>query len=588
MTQSGWFGRKGWVSLTVLAMASACSAAGGGPEEVDLGGGGGGAGEGSGGSSGDGQAEPLPLEPGGDPTLLCGQSEAGPPALRRLNRRELERSIRDILPVVGSDWRSALSADTVSEAGFDNDAGMLLVSKQTARELAETAESVGTAVAGNLAQVLPCAASTPDQSCAGQFLDSVGRRLFRRPLTEAERTSYLGFFDTALGATGDFAQSIGWLTRGLIESPSFVYRREIGTVSGDVAQLDQYEIATELAYTFSGTAPSQELLDAASRGELSSPDRLIQAARDLLLSPAGREVVQTFFDSYVGHSRVTSIAKAEVPEFASMREHMLNETRRFIEEVVINRGGGARELLTATFTTPSTQLAGFYRYGTGPASDYAVVERPPEYGIGLLAQGSVLATLAQPNGSSPTKRGLWVYERLLCNEVPMVPPNIPELGAPEPGARTTRQRYEEDHAQGSCQNCHSRWDPIGFGFEHFDEAGRYRATEGPDPAVDPDPAKQLPIDAQSYVPEQVDFSRRPDPENPLFRFNGQEELMTQLAEQPQVHQCMSAYVTTFAFGGALTCAGETEREAFMAGEIGFIDYLASLAGEPHFTQRSLD
>lgn len=566
----------GWISLSAWALASACSAAGNGGTELSETGA---PNRGAAGEGGSGSLDQPPVEePGGDPTQLCGgESEPGPRALRRLNRRELEQSIRDILPVVGADFRSALSADTVSKAGFDNDAAMLLVSKQTARELAETAESVGAAVAGNLDQVLPCGASTPDASCAAQFLDSIGLRLFRRPLSEAERTSYLGFFDTALAATGDFAQSIGWLTRGLIESPNFVYRREIGSVAGSAAELDQYEIATELAYTFSGTTPTPELLDAASRGELSGPERLIEEARELLLSPTGRDVVQTFFDAYVGHSRVTSIAKAEVDQFPAVREQMLEETRRFIEEVVINRGGGARELLTASFTTPSQGLASFYEGFPVPASDYEIVERPPGRGIGLLAQGSVLATLAQPNGSSPTKRGLWVYERLLCNEVPMVPPDIPELQPPAPGQRTTRQRYEEDHASGGCRNCHSRWDPIGFGFEHFDEAGRYRETEG-----------NLPIDTQSHVPEQVGLGDTPDRDNPLFTFNGQEELVTQLAEEPLVHQCMSGYVTTFAFGGALTCSGESQREAFIAGEIGFVDYLASLAGEPHFTQRVLE
>ncbi len=564
---------------SILALSSACSAAGGAGSPSDVnpsGGSGGSAGDGSGGgSAGEAGSGGLPVaEPAGDPTQLCGASEVGSSGLRRLNRRELESSIHDVLPVVGADWRSLLSADTVSEFGFDNDSGMLLVSKQTARELSETAETVGTAVATNVAQVLPCASSAPGAECAGTFLDTVGRRLFRRPLTAAERTSYLGFFDTAFQATSDFGVSIGWLTRGLIESPAFVYRREIGAANGTTAQLDQYEIATELAYTFTGSTPNDALLDAAGRGELATPEQLVAKARELLLSPRGREVVQTFFDAYVGHSRVTSIAKAGVAEFAALREQMLEETRSFIEEVIINRGGGARELLTSTFTTPTAALSTFYGF-PAPPSDYTVVERPEGRGIGLLAQGAVLATLAQPNGSSPTKRGLWIYGRLLCNDVPMVPPNIPELGQPEPGVRTTRQRYEEDHAQGSCQNCHSRWDPIGFGFEHFDEAGKYRDTEF-----------DVPIDTASYVPEQVPLSRVPDRENPLFRFDGQEDLMTQLAEQPIVHQCMSGFITTFAFGGALTCSGETRREEFMAGEIGFIDYLASLAAEPHFTQRN--
>lgn len=563
---------------SLAALALACGAGGGGDGPSDgtpidpapTGGGSGGAGgsgvEPGGGAGSDGSpVAPVDTEPG-DPVALCEASQAGAPVLRRLNRRELENSLRDVFPQLGAAWRSSLSADTVSETGFDNDTNQLLVSKQTARELADTAEAVGAAVAGAVGQVLAC--NTPDAACVGEYLDGVGRRLFRRPLNEAERTSFLGFFDAAFAATGDFAQSIGWLTRGLVESPAFVYRREIGAPQGGVHQLDQYEIATELAYTFSGTAPSPELLDRAERGELNSPEVLEEAARELLATPRGREVIQSFFDSYVGHSRVTSIAKEGgegegFEQFAGLREQMLEETRRFIDEVIIERGGGVRELFTAGFTTPSAALAAFYGFGA-PAADYGVVERPAGRGIGLLAQGSVLATLSQPNGSSPTKRGLWVYKRLLCNVVPPVPPNIPELGQPAPGRRTTRQRYEEDHAQGTCQGCHSQWDPIGFGFEHFDQAGRYRETEG-----------GLEIDAASHVSQG----------EVLFEFEGQEELMTQLVEQPLVSQCLSGYMATFAFGEELSCSGETRRAEFIAGDIGFVDYLASLAAEPHFTQR---
>lgn len=512
---------------------------------------------------------PLPAGGGVHLTSSCTNgSLAGAPSLRRLSRRELENSLRDVFPSLGAAWSSGLSADNISSSGFDNDNTLLLVSKQTARELATAAESVATNISSALPQLLPCAATSADQACAGQFLDTQGRRLFRRPLTADERTSFLTFWNTAQTATGDFTQSIGWLTRALIESPDFIYRREIGApgASGSL-QLDQYEIATELAYTFSGTGPSAALLDRASRAELSSPEVLVATAHDLLMT-AGRDLVHNFFDSYVGYSRVTTIAKAGVNGFADQRESMLAETRNFIDEVIFNRGGGGRELFTANFTTPTTALAGFYGFepASVPASNFDVVPRPAGQGIGLLAQGSVLATLAQPNGSSPTKRGQWVYKHLLCNEVPPVPPNIPTLGAPQPGKRTTRQRYEEDHAQGSCQGCHGRWDPIGFGFEHFDEAGRYRADEG-----------GLTIDTASHVPQNgVD----------LFTFDGEEDLMTQLVEEPLVHECMSQYLATYAFGENVACGAETRRAEFVDGTLGFIDYLASLAAEPQFTQRS--
>lgn len=499
-------------------------------------------------------------------TSSCAAPELGEPELRRLTRREIEQSLRDIFPSLGAAWTSALSADSIAGTGFDNDNELLVVSKQTAREIATTAETIGDSISAAQATSFPCPAGT-EAACAGQFLDAQGRRLFRRPLSADERSTFLAFFNTAFTATGSYGDSLGWLARALIESPEFVYRREIGVANGGQTQLSQYEIASELAYTFSGTAPSDDLLDRASRGELSSPEVLVQTAHDLLMT-SGRDLVHKFFDSFVGYSRITTIAKAGVEGFAEQREAMFEETRHFIDEVVFNRGGGARELFTANFTTPTVDLAGFYGF-TGdsmPASDYALVPRPAGRGIGLMAQNSVLATLAQPNGSSPTKRGLFVYKKLLCNSVPPVPPNIPELKPPDP-TLTTRERYETQHATGSCQGCHGRWDPIGFGFEHFDESGRYRDMD-----------QKKPVNAKSFVPQNGDK---------LFDFDGEEDLMTQLVEQPLVHECVSSYMTTYAFGEQLDCSGESRRADFIDGKIGFIDYLASLAGEPHFTQRKI-
>jgi uncharacterized protein DUF1588/uncharacterized protein DUF1592/uncharacterized protein DUF1595/uncharacterized protein DUF1587 len=506
----------------------------------------------------------------GDATARCSQSRAGVPDLRRLSRFELERSLGDVFPQVAGAWTSTLSADTVSPAGFDNDSTMLVVSRQSARELADTAESLAAAVSGAaLATILPCSASAADANCAGTFIDSYGRRLFRRPVEAAERTQYLDFFNTALTATGSFPEAIGWLTRGLIESPSFIYRRELGAAEGDLRKLNQYEIAAELAFTYTASTPSDALLDRASRAELSSPEALVSTAKELLLSPRGRDVVQHFFDAFVGYGRVTTLAKSnDAQAFEARRGEMAEETRRFIDEVVVTRLGGVRELLTASFTMPTQQLATFYGM-PAPAADYTTVERRPGEGIGLLAQGSFLSTYAQPNGSSPTKRGVWVYKHLLCQSVPAVPPNIPEIKPPRENI-TTRQRYEEEHASGGCRNCHSMWDPIGFGMEHFNELGRFRTTEG-----------TLAIDTNSYVPDGNEAAGR----DPYFSFTTQEELARGLAEMPLVNECVSGAIATFAFGETVSCSGETRRQAFVDGEIGFVDYLASLAAEPQFVQR---
>lgn len=551
--------RRGLRFATVACCAAALWACSGSPAQQAPDQPGGQAGSSGGGGGHDG--------PGPDPSSVCGSSKVGTPRLRRLSREELQNTLSDVFPEVRGAWSGSLSADPISEHGFDNDSRLLIVGKQTADELDRTAGAVGAAVSGaQLATLLPCASSQPDAACATEFLDKYGKRLFRRPLTADEKQGYLALFQQVLAAK-DFASGIAYLTRALVQSPHTIYRREVGTVEGGSYRLTQHELATELAYDFSGTAPSDELLAQADAGQLSSPEALEAAARALLTSDNGLRTLEKFFNSWLGYGRTSSVTKSAVPEFEGLRDQMVAETRYFIGEVVVGRGGGLSELLTASFTTPTPSLASFYGF-PAPAKDYDVTERPAGRGIGILAQGSLLSVLSAPNGSSPTRRGLLVMEKLLCRDKPTVPADVPLLGEPKPGQLTTRQRYEESHAaQGPCKTCHEQFDPIGFGFEHFDEAGRYRETEG-----------GLPIDSASFVPLG---------DQRLFEFANLEELAQGLAAQKIPYECATGFVSTFVYGAAEACLAEAQRGAFVEQKIGFIDYLASLAREPHFTQRRL-
>jgi hypothetical protein len=495
----------------------------------------------------------------------CGTSALGRPLLRRLTRGELQNTLDDIFPQVKGKWTVKLP-DVESGLGLDNDPALLTVGGQVAEQLLDTANNLATALTADdtLPQVLPCASASPDRSCAQTFVTQFGRRLFRRPLTQADQDRYLAYFDAQLAAS-DFKSALRWLTIGLIQSPHAIYRREVGTVADGTRQLSQYEIAGELAYMFSGTTPSADLLAQAEAGQLSTPEQLVGIASQMLTTPVGREVVHRFFKSWLGYEQVPP-ALSNVPSFATIGPDMVQETRKFIEEVVMTGRGGIRELLTAPYTTPSASLATFYGF-PAPAADYAKIERPAGRGLGVLAQGSLIAAHSHEAASSPTLRGLLVFERLLCGERPQIPPSVPTLVPPSPGVKTTRQRYEEQHmsAGTGCRGCHQLFDPLGFGFEHYDEAGRYRDQEG-----------GLPVDASGTLTgaDAQDQS-----------FTSLDELATQLASHPQVGKCSSGYVNAYAYANGVACLGETRRAELVAGTIGFLDYYASLAGEPSFTRR---
>ena len=525
---------------------------------------------GSSGSAGDGP---------GVPSINCqpADANAGSPTLRLLTGSEFDSTIDAIFPQIAGQWSNTLPANSLSVYGFDNDSGAV-VGKQLASALLDTALSVATAVTGpNLQNLLPCAAAAKDHACAQTFVEGFGKRLFRRPVAAAESARYLALFDQGL-ALADFPTALKWVTAGMIQSPYAVYRSEIGTLNGGARTLSPHEVATELSYTFKGMPPDDALLaeaDAAAGGSLSDP---VAKATAMLQTPEGQAVVQQFFSAYLGTTGVASKVKAKLSSgdanFATIGSAMNTETANFIDNIVLKKPSTLLDLLTERTTYPTQALARFYASEPSsttkfpiPASDNAAVMRPDGQGIGILAQGSFLAAHANTDASSPTQRGLFVYSRLLCRPKQTPPNTVPPL-ATSTQAKTTRQRYELAHAgSGVCKSCHANFDPIGFGFEAFDEGGRFRTQENGET-----------IDASGNIPSETDA-----PETP---FNTQEELAQALAAQPETGECFAAYLATFAYGSAEACLGTSKAGALHDGTATILDAFVGLAAEKHFTERN--
>ena len=84
----------------------------------------------------------------------------------------------------------------------------------------------------------------------------------------------------------------------------------------------------------------------------------------------------------------------------------------------------------------------------------------------------------RPNRTSPTLRGHFVRERLLCGTVPPPPPNIPAIDESAATAtQTLREKLEAHRNNPACSGCHKMMDPLGLGMEDFDRYGRFRTKD---------------------------------------------------------------------------------------------------------------
>jgi hypothetical protein len=168
-------------------------------------------------------------------------------------------------------------------------------------------------------------------------------------------------------------------------------------------------------------------------------------------------------------------------------------------------------------------------YGTQAAdATFAAVDQNPAQRAGVLTQAGILSFTAQPDRTSPTRRGKFVREQLMCQPPPPPPPNVDtNLPAAKPG-ETARQRYRTHVQDPACASCHTLIDPIGFGFESYDGIGRFRTVDN-----------GAPVDASGEITGSRDLDGR---------FVGVPELARKLAGSEQVLGCVTRQWFEFATG----------------------------------------
>lgn len=413
---------------------------------------------------------------GGIVEAACGGAP-NPLLLQALSNFEYARSIEEVVQTTTPTTEPFPPAVTYASPfsyGLDlNDNNVAL--------LVELAEKYGS-VAQSTLQV-PCAEEAVNDPCARLIIQPLLQRAFRgqRP-DDGDR--YLALFNAGT-SDGGWEGGLELLTEGVLLSPFFLFKWYPGEPSVGTTQLSSFELASRLAYFVTGGPPDQELLAWAANDTLRSDMGIIAQTRRLLAGPRFPYQAQLFYDQWLGIIPLENLG--DQPE--SLRSH----TGRFVKQVFGSDRSWPRLLL-------------------GDAD--ADIEDPDAFS-GLLTERSTLK-----RWRNPTQRGKFVRERLLCTLIPPPPPNVipipPEAG---PG-QTRRDQWIQHRTDPVCSGCHTLMDPIGFGFENFDELGRYRTTDNGQP-----------VDSSGEIVNSGDA------DGP---FAGPEELKQRLANSATVAQCQAA------------------------------------------------
>lgn len=475
------------------------------------------------GSTSDGSGTAISQVASGGPTPVARpMSLDGEPIYTRtlrLTNEQWAQTVKDVFALKAlPDAYQAFERAVAGTTDFSNNEHVLSVSGAQSESYQRAAEQIAQTVTSSPQSLAAVYAGTD----ASGFVRKLGRRLFRRPLTTQEEQSYLSLFNrgATLSGTGTaFAKGAGLVIRGLLQSPYFLYRTELGATG---APLSAYEVAAKLSFWLLGTTPSEALLDAAAAGSLDSAQGAAQMATQLLEQPAAAAAMQQFHRELAHFDLYSTISKIGVADYAKEMNLEFERSSYLFFDRIFTKNLGLREILTSTVGYVGPKMAKVYGV-SAPAS--GLEERELGAGrAGYFTQLPFLALYGFNEQPDPIHRGVILNLEFLCADPGKPAANLPPIPALKPGQ--TNREMITTLTSGCGGTCHNSYiNPIGFAFEGFDGMGRARTTDN-----------GRPVDTKSAYPFAEGYKE----------FDGAAALMKLMAESKQAHACYAKKIASYA------------------------------------------
>lgn len=419
------------------------------------------------------------------------ETRGGPVGMRRLTPPQYHRAITDAfgpeIEVAGRfepDSRKhglvavGTSVVTVSPAGFEQ-------YEAIARHVA--AQVVSEDHRAALVPCTPTSDTSADPTCTEAFVRAYAPSLLRRPISDDEVRRRVEMANEAAERMSDFYVGLELALTSLLVAPDFLFRVEVTEPDPDVPgrkRLTDVSLASRLSYLLWNSGPDAELLAAAARGELADPQTLPKHVDRMMASPRFEDGTRAFFEDLFRFEEFSSVGKDPIryPVYTrQVAQAAREQTLRVVVHHLVNARGDYRDLFTTRRSFITRALGPLYGVPVRSREGWEAIEFPAGHPrTGLLTHASFNMLHAHPGRSSPTLRGVFLREALLCQTVPPAPADV-EFALfnddDNPEYKTARDRLAAHARDPTCRNCHKLSDPIGLGLEVFDGVGKHRTTE---------------------------------------------------------------------------------------------------------------
>ena len=328
----------------------------------------------------------------------------------RLTRVQYATVINELLGIKpGADVMDLIANDSTGSLTDVSWNGYLTAADMIATQVMASATSKAKFITCDAAQA----------TCLSDTIKAFGRKAFRRPVTDAEVTSFMRFNSlTQTHTPADVAEAI---LAAFLASPTFIMVPELAeTPEGSAFKLNQYEIAAKLSLLLWNSLPDAALTAAADGNQLGTPDLVAQQAKRMLTDPKASGVATTFHNIYADNrtgSHWVNVSEHDTTRFPSFKPGSYNAAMQELDAFfvdMVSGGGTFRDLFLSTTAFVTSDTAGIYglnasSYGATPTKVALDATKRP----GFLTRIAFLSTFSHFDATSPILRGAFITGRVL-------------------------------------------------------------------------------------------------------------------------------------------------------------------------------
>ena len=298
-----------------------------------------------------------------------------------------------------------------------------------------------------------------------KLIFQLGCRAYGRTIEKAEVDRLMRIYTSAREETGSHTEGLRDALVGMLVSPPFLLRYY------EKGDFHQYDLAERMSRFLWLSVPDTTLRSLAKRGKLSNAIVVKSSIDRLIESPKFDSMATTFVEQWLDLESLSVYESSN--KISSHKIFAMREEPIYLFKEVFRENRNLFELIDADYTFLNDSLALHYDIRGIAGQTMRAVQLPNDQRGGLLSMAGILTTTSTPERTSPVRRGAFIVELLLGENLPPPPPNVPELEAGEK-AGTVREELEAHRASKACSGCHNRIDPYGIVLEHYDQFGAWR------------------------------------------------------------------------------------------------------------------